>query len=107
MTRTALTAALSAALIIPSVAFAGPREDVKFGYYAYELATPKGLKRVFARLENRIDAASRVRARQSISEREQADACKAELMEEILEKIDEPALTALWDAEDDVRLASD
>ncbi len=106
MTRTALAVALSAALILPSAAFAGSDKDVKFGYYASELATLKGQERVFARLENKIDGVCRVRARQSLAEREQAYACKAELMEEILEKIDEPSLAAMWDAEDDVRLAS-
>lgn len=106
MTRTALAVALTAAFILPTAALAGSDKDVKFGYYASELTTAVGQERVFARLENRVDGACRVRARQSLSEREQAYACKAELMEEMLEKIDEPSLTALWDAEDDVRLAS-
>ncbi|MEO1312113.1 MAG: UrcA family protein [Pseudomonadota bacterium] len=98
-------AVVAAAAIGAGSVVAQATTDVKFGYYAYELKTKQGMKRVLRRMENKVEAACGVRSRMSLSERADAKTCKAELMDELLDEIGEPSLTAMW-AKDEVKLAS-
>jgi UrcA family protein len=105
-TRVIVLAAMLAATV---VAQAGPAQaqDVSIRYAPYELTSEAGTKAVFQRIEGTVNRACGAGVGSTYLEHKERKLCKADLMAQVLRKVGNRQLTALWMGErETIQLAS-
>lgn len=82
-----------------AIAAAAPAEarDFRFTYSAYELQTEGGREAVLKRLDRRAARYCGDYARKSLSDKRLAESCRQQVTREVVDQIDNPRLTAMYE----------
>ena len=99
--RTLAAASCLAALV------AGPAaaDDVAFEFQKSDLESPRSVARLYARMEAKVARACAARS-PGLAARAYQEACAADLMNDFVTAIDDPSLTALYEARAGERFAA-
>ncbi len=99
--RTLAASSLAAALV------AGPAaaDDVPFRFQKHDLESAASVARLYARIEIRVNRACAARS-PGLQARVFASACAADLLNDFVTAIDDPALTALYETRASERFAA-
>ncbi len=86
-----------AALLMSHSAIAGDKEEeMAFNYNKYELTSSKSAQKLYKRLGRQVKSFCNANNSRSLAAMREASACRKDMMNHFVQKIDHPQITALY-----------